>query len=96
MDVRDVISAIDLAQQSDASGVFFNVCSGCSHSVMQVVDAFAVVIGRELLVESVAEKMRSQDVSVAVGCRASINRELGWAPKFNLLESVAMITESEL
>lgn len=96
VDVRDVMSAIHLAQQSDASGVFFNVCSGCSYSVLQVVDAFSVVSRRELLVESVAEKMRIEDVSVAVGCRASINRELGWAPKFNLLESVAMVMESEL
>ena len=96
VDVRDVVSAIHLAQQSDASGDFFNVCSGCSYSVMQVVDAFAVVIGREILVESVTEKVRIEDVSVAVGCRASINRELGWSPKFNLLESVAMVMESEL
>jgi nucleoside-diphosphate-sugar epimerase len=96
VDVRDVMSAIFLAQRSDVTGTFFNVCSGCSYSVMQVVDAFSVVSGRELLVESSAERKRAEDVSVAVGCRALINKKLGWTPKFNLLESIAMIMESEL
>ena len=95
VDIRDVMSAIYLAQRSNVSGRFLNVCSGCSYSVMQVVDAFSVVTGRELLVESVNDRKRIEDVSVAVGCRARISKDFGWAPKFGLLDSVTMLLECE-
>ena len=95
VDIRDVMSAIYMAQCSDLSGTFYNVCSGSAYSVMQIVDAFSIVTGRELHVESVSERKRVEDVSVAVGCRARIGRDLGWSPKFGLLDSVTMLMECE-
>lgn len=93
VDIRDVMSAIYLAQCSDVSGAFLNVCSGCSYSVMQIVDAFSIVTARELQVKSVSDRKRVEDVSVAVGCRARVSKALGWNPKFSLLDSITMLME---
>jgi GDP-4-dehydro-6-deoxy-D-mannose reductase len=84
-DVRDVVQAYCLLLEKGRPQEIYNVCSGRSWSVKQVIDEFASITGIGVAVESQAEKVRVGEVEEVCGSFAKIQTETGWQPAIRLV-----------
>ena len=90
--IRDYVHVTDLADahllalnQLDGGSVTFNLGNGEGHSVREVLDSVARVLGRPVPVENGAR--RAGDPAVLVASSARI-RAAGWTPRFAALDEI--------
>lgn len=91
-----VDDAVDALLASASSGGFrlYNVGSGSSHSVQDVVDAVFAAVGASKPVVATGEKRRNEIPDVRADC-SRLHADSGWSPRFSLLEGIrAMVQES--
>ncbi len=89
IDTRDLASAIlAVATEADASGVF-NVGSGVTYSVTDIVDALRRLLGRRIDVVQEPSRVRSTERMVLAVDVAKIRRVTGWAPRLTLNDSLS-------
>jgi nucleoside-diphosphate-sugar epimerase len=85
--VADVVRAIECALEGESSYGVFNIGSGVSHSVAEVISVIQDVWGTSLPVVSSEERRRNEtmdtvaDIAQAKAC-------LGWSPEFSLQEGL--------
>lgn len=92
--VRDYIHVVDLAAAhllalealADHAQLIFNLGNECGSSVRQVIDAARAVTGHAI--PAVESQRRPGDPAVLVASSEKIQRELGWRPRFDSLESI--------
>jgi UDP-glucose 4-epimerase len=89
-DVRDVTAALHglLVARLEASAVF-NVGSGRSTSVADLVAICEDVLGRSIEVESLPSRRRAQDRLELVADATRLREATGWQPKRSLHETLA-------
>jgi GDP-4-dehydro-6-deoxy-D-mannose reductase len=81
-DVRDIVRAYWLALERGQPGHVYNVCSGNSVSILQVLEALlpmSTVSG--IRIEPDPDRMRPSDVLRLQGDCAKFRRETGWRPE---------------
>lgn len=91
--VRDYIHVVDLAQAhiltmaalSDGSRTY-NLGNGQGFSILQVIEAAEQVTGREIPYDF--GPRRSGDPAILTASATKIREELGWQPRFPILESI--------
>ena len=89
IDTRDLASAIlAVATRADASGVF-NVGSGVTYSVTDIVDALRRLLGRRIDVVQEPSRVRSTERMVLAVDIAKIHRVTGWTPRLTLDDSLS-------
>lgn len=90
-DVRDLVSAIVMTLENpDASlGQIWNVGSGQGASVGDVLDLVQDISGKTITVEKMPA--RSTDVDRVVLDTSAIRTRLGWAPQYDLRQSLSDI-----
>ena len=87
-DVRDVVAAYRLLVEHGRPGAVYNVCSGRSVAMSEVVERLMAICGVSLELEVDPALVRPADVPVLVGDPALVREETGWAPRLSLEDSL--------
>lgn len=85
--VKDVVEAISAAINLNVSGGVFNLGSGNSHSVAELITEIQGVLGTTLPVVS-ENKRRPGEIMDSVADITAARHALGWAPRFSLHEGL--------
>ncbi|PWW07519.1 GDP-4-dehydro-6-deoxy-D-mannose reductase [Paenibacillus cellulosilyticus] len=80
-DVRDVVRAYWLAIQHGAPGDCYNIASGRSHSIGELLQLLLLLSPITVSVQQDAARMRPSDVPIVVGNAAKFTRLTGWTPE---------------
>lgn len=88
-DVRDVVRAYIALTEKGEVGTVYNVCSGRSYAVGELLAILAELADVDVSVESDPTKRRPIDVSEMVGSYARLADDTGWAPEIDIRDSLA-------
>jgi GDP-4-dehydro-6-deoxy-D-mannose reductase len=83
-DVRDVVRAYFLLARDGIPGRIYNVCSGNSVSMAEVIRTLAQLARIPVSTHTDPSKLRSREVMRLAGDCSRLRRELGWAPEYSL------------
>lgn len=94
LDVRDAAEAyVGLIEDEGVTGVF-NVCSGRSCSLRQLLDLLQDAVGVRPEVATDPDRLRPAEIHSLVGSHAKLTAATGWQPRRPLEESVRTLVES--
>jgi len=88
VDVRDVVRAYDGLLKKGRKGEIYNICTGVGHSLKELIQQTASILGMEVLTETDERLIRPRDNKVIVGSNEKIKRDIGWAPEIPLRRSL--------
>jgi GDP-4-dehydro-6-deoxy-D-mannose reductase len=89
-DVRDVASALQrLIASSTSQSAVFNVGSGQSISVTELIELCAQILSRRVEVEVDESRVRAQDRSELVADPRRLRETTGWKPTRSLHDTLA-------
>jgi len=83
-DVRDVVQAYSLLLQKGEVKEIYNVCSGHSRSIEEIVREFESISGINVKIESLPGKQRAGENEVVCGDPTKIRAATGWQPEIPL------------
>jgi len=83
-DVRDTVAAIDLLSSRGAPGEVYNICSGRTVRIGDVVDLLLAVAGRQIEIHVEASRLRPFEESIIWGDNQKLVACTGWSPKISL------------
>jgi len=78
LDVRDVVTAYALALERGKAGSVFNVCSGRSYSLQDILQRLIRLSGVEIQVIADSGRLRPQDLKVLEGIPDHLHTVTGW------------------
>jgi GDP-4-dehydro-6-deoxy-D-mannose reductase len=87
-DVRDMVRGYWLALEKGRPGEVYNLCSGKSYSVRQVVDLLLGFSEVKIKVEQDPRRLRPSDVPVLRGDCTKFTRETAWQPEIPFEQTV--------
>lgn len=87
-DVRDVVRAYRLLVEKGVSGEIYNVGSGSTHSVREILDTLILQSHREISVEKDPGKYRPVDQTRIVCDPQKLQATTGWTPEIPLAQSL--------
>jgi GDP-4-dehydro-6-deoxy-D-mannose reductase len=93
-DVRDVVRAYVALTERGEVGKVYNVCSGRSYAVGELLDMLAELAGVSVTVESAPGMRRPIDVAEMVGSYARLATDTGWAPEIDIRTSLADLLQA--
>lgn len=79
LDVRDVVRAYVKMLERGESGVIYNVCSGVSHSLQELVEQLVLISATNAAIEVAPDRFRPVDIPELRGSPDRL-RALGWVP----------------
>jgi nucleoside-diphosphate-sugar epimerase len=85
--VLDLVEAISVSINSNFSGGIFNIGSGISYSVEELVSTVQLVLGTSLPVVSANER-RSGEIMDTIADISAAHDALGWIPHFSLRDGL--------
>ena len=88
-DVRDVVRAYIALTEKGKPGTVYNVCSGRSYAVSQLLDILAELADVSVTLESDPGRRRPIDVAEMVGSYARLAADTGWTPEIGIRTSLA-------
>jgi GDP-4-dehydro-6-deoxy-D-mannose reductase len=77
-DVRDVVVAYALALERGRTGAVYNVCSGRSYTLREVLEAMIGLTRLKVEVTTEGGRLRSQDLKSLVGTAQALHAQTGW------------------
>ena len=84
--VKDVVRAYRLIMERGNSGEIYNVGSGKTWQVQEVLDRMRALASREIPVVQDPSRMRPSDTPVICCDRSKLTRDTGWEPEHSLEE----------
>ena len=87
-DVRDVVRAYFLLFDKGQSGEIYNVCTGKTTRLRDIIAKAADILGIETKIEIVPELLRPNDVPVILGSCEKLKERTGWQPQFSLEDTL--------
>lgn len=85
-DVRDMVVAYWLATEKCQPGEAYNICSGQTYSIQEVLDKLiSLSTTKEIKVEQDPSRMRPSDVMILSGDNSKFRQATGWEPKIDYL-----------
>jgi GDP-4-dehydro-6-deoxy-D-mannose reductase len=85
-DVRDIVRGYRLI--AGIGGGTYNIGSGASHSVQEVLDSLIKLSGLSVEIERDPTRMRPSEVPEVYGSYRSLNDASGWEPQYSLEQSL--------
>lgn len=79
-DVRDLVGAYWLLVRNGVPGEVYNVCSGCDHSIREILDMLLSHSKVPIRVEVDPTRMRKADIPVLKGDNTKMRELVDWAP----------------
>jgi len=97
-DVRDVAAAyIQLIEKETLDGKVFNICSGVSHTGVEIFQLILEKLGRTDIRSVVSKSLiRPTEVRNIYGSFELLHKATGWTPQYSLKDSVASFIDFEL
>lgn len=92
-DVRDTVRAYTTIVERGEPGRVYNVCSGESFKIRDVLDRLVSMSRVPVTVTVDPERYRPSDNLILWGDRRRIERELGWKPEINLNQTLTDLLE---
>lgn len=92
-DVRDVVKAYALLMEKGEEGEVYNVGSGKSHKITEVLEFFISKAGVKIKSEIDPEKLRSSDIPDFVSDFTKLNQLTGWKPEIPFEKSLEDILD---
>ena len=86
-DIRDVVEGYWQILNEGSPGQIYNVCSGKSISIQNILDKLISLSGRDIPTTIDQTKLRKSDVPDFIGCNNKLIK-IGWAPKFTIEKSL--------
>lgn len=83
-DVRDTVRAYHVIMERGRPGVPYNVCSGVSHSVAELLEGFKARVPIPVRVDVDPGLVRRNDPPLVIGSAALLHRDTGWSPQISL------------
>jgi len=83
-DVRDIVEAYFLALEKGISGETYNIGSGKSYSIKEVLEVFLSLSEAKIKVEQDPDKLRPSDIPVLQGDNSKFKERTGWEPKIKI------------
>lgn len=87
-DVRDTVRAYTALMQAGRPGHVYNVCSGRTISIRQVLDGLVARVTTPVTVAIDPARMRPADTPVVLGSHAKLTADTGWSPVHSLDETL--------
>lgn len=87
-DVRDTVAALDLLSTHGVAGEAYNICSGQTVRIGDVVELLLVVAGRDIRLQAEALRMRPFEESIIWGDNRKLVACTGWSPKVSLKQTL--------
>ncbi len=94
LDVRDVVRAYALAaldKGRNVEGKVFNLASGKAVQIRTILDILVRLSGRDIEVIVSPERVRPIDIPTARGDASAAMNSLGWAPQFELEDTISAV-----
>lgn len=92
IDSDDVATALlAMAFKNEHSFRPYNVGTGHEYSVRELVNELAAVCGKQLTIETDPARVRKSDRMHLLADYSRIERELGWTPQINLVQSLKLM-----
>jgi GDP-4-dehydro-6-deoxy-D-mannose reductase len=88
VDVRDVGDALMALAKDGVPGEIYNVCSGRSVSMAQILSALSTGLGVDVGVTVDPARVKAAEIADIYGSNAKIHRATGWQPMISFSESV--------
>jgi len=88
--INDFIDAIHRVLESEVKYDVFNIGSGTSHSVEELIETLSKVIGRKLKIRSVMVK-RPEEIDFTQADNSHAQAVLGWQPRWSLFDGLSDI-----
>ena len=92
-DVRDVVDAYHLLITKGEPGQVYNVGSGQSHAIQEVLDTLLSMSQVEITIESDPDRMRPSDVPDVVCDTSRLRDQTGWRPATPFEQSLADVLD---
>jgi GDP-4-dehydro-6-deoxy-D-mannose reductase len=83
-DVRDMVRGYWLALEKGRPGAVYNICTGRSWSIREILDMLISLSGVEVEVRTDAGRLRPSDVPLLEGDNTLFRADTGWEPTFTL------------
>ena len=93
-DVRDVVDAYYKLLHYGKSGDVYNVCSGISYKLKEIISIAENILGIKANIEIDKNLIRPNDVMLVQGDNTKLCSELGWKRKYEIKETINDILES--
>ncbi len=88
LDVRDAVRAYWCLFQQGTNNSIYNVATGVSTSIREVIELAAKIAGTELNILTDTSKLKSQDLDRSCGNIDKICSEIDWAPEIPIERSI--------
>lgn len=80
IDVRDTVRAYMMIVQKGNPGSVYNVCSGSTRSISEILDLLVGMSSADITVEKDPERQRPSDIPILEGNNAKVREDVGWEP----------------
>lgn len=90
-DVRDVVRAYRLLASNGTPGQAYNICSGSTISMQEVLQLLIDLSDVEVQTELDEDLLRPVELPVLLGSHARLTADTGWAPTIDLSESLGNV-----
>jgi GDP-4-dehydro-6-deoxy-D-mannose reductase len=87
-DVRDIVIAYDMLLDKGKAGETYNVCSGVSVSLADIVQMFQAITGVNVAIESDPNRIRSNEIVEICGDPRKLRDLTGWCPMIPLEQTI--------
>ncbi|MBN2408760.1 MAG: GDP-mannose 4,6-dehydratase [Candidatus Aminicenantes bacterium] len=88
-DVRDIVRAYILLLEKGRTGDVYNVCSGRSTALREILEVFLSSAAGNVRIEQDPERLRKVDIPCLVGDSRKIREQTGWEPRLPLERTLA-------
>jgi nucleoside-diphosphate-sugar epimerase len=92
-DVRDIVRAYARLIEKGKSGEIYNVCSGKSPALRDILRTLIRLSKVEIKIEVDPTRFRKADIPRLAGSPAKIGRQLGWRPRLSLKTTLSDLLE---
>ena len=82
--VKDACRAIRMISEKGHSGEVYNICSGKTYSVKEILSRLISLSGIKINIVQDKSKMRPSDTPVICGNHDKLTRDTGWEPELDL------------
>jgi len=93
LDVRDVCRAYTMLLDKGKPGSVYNICSGQSYSIRELLEKLAVVAGVEIDIEVDPSRVRPVDIEELYGDNTRVAADVGWKPAIPIEETLASLVD---
>lgn len=88
IDVRDTVRAYMMIVQKGAPGSVYNVCSGSTRRISEILNLLVGLSNVDITVEKDPERQRPSDIPILEGDSTRVREEVGWEPVISIEQTM--------